>query len=66
VSNKLRTQQQRAEAMPAFKAQILPLIESGRIVPIVYKTFPFEHLLEAKAAMDANQHLGKIVLDGTA
>jgi NADPH:quinone reductase-like Zn-dependent oxidoreductase len=65
VSNKLRTQQQRAEAMPAFKAQILPLIESGRIVPIVYKTFPFEHLLEAKAAMDANQHLGKIVLAGT-
>ena len=65
VSNKLRTQQQRAEAMPAFKAQILPLIESGRIVPIVYKTFPFEQLLEAKAAMDANQHLGKIVLAGT-
>ena len=65
VSNKLRTQQQRAEAMPAFKAQILPLIESGRIVPMVYKTFPFEQLLEAKAAMDANQHLGKIVLAGT-
>jgi NADPH2:quinone reductase len=65
VSNKLRTQQQRAEAMPAFKAQILPLIESGRIVPMVYKTYPFEKLLEAKAAMDSNQHLGKIVLAGT-
>jgi NADPH2:quinone reductase len=65
VSNKHRTPQQRAEAMPAFKAQILPLIESGRIVPIVYKTFPFEKLLEAKAAMDLNQHLGKIVLAGT-
>ena len=66
VSNKLRTQQQRAEAMPAFKAQILPLIESGHIVPMIYKTYPFEQLLEAKAAMDSNQHLGKIVLAGTA
>jgi NADPH:quinone reductase-like Zn-dependent oxidoreductase len=65
VSNKLRTPQQRAEAMPAFKAQILPLIESGRIVPIVYKAFPFEKLLEAKAMMDSNQHMGKIVLLGT-
>ena len=64
VSNKLRTPQQRAEAMPAFKAQILPLIESGRILPMIYKTFPFEKLLDAKVAMDTNQHLGKIILAG--
>ncbi len=54
VSNKLRTQQQRSGAIPAFKAQILPLVEAGRIVPMIYKTFPFEQLLEAKAAVDAN------------
>jgi hypothetical protein len=32
---------------------------------MIYKTIPFENLLEAKAMMDGNQHLGKIVLAGT-
>ena len=65
VSNKLRTAAQRSAAMPDFKKLILPLIETGKIVPMVYKTLPFEKLLEAKAIMDTNQHLGKIVLAGT-
>ena len=65
VSNKLRTAEQRAEPMPAFKKEILPLAEAGRFAPMVYKTLPFESLLEAKAMMDGNQHLGKIVLAGT-
>ena len=65
VSNKLRTAEQRAEAMPDFKKRILPLIESKKIVPFIYRTLPFEKLLEAKAMMDTNQHLGKIILDGT-
>jgi NADPH:quinone reductase-like Zn-dependent oxidoreductase len=65
VSNKLRTPEQRAESLPAFKEQILPLVEAGRVSPMIYKTIPFENLLEAKAMMDGNQHLGKIVLAGT-
>ena len=64
VSNKLRTAEQRAEAMPDFKKRILPLIESKKIVPFIYRTLPFEKLLEAKAMMDTNQHLGKIILAG--
>jgi NADPH:quinone reductase-like Zn-dependent oxidoreductase len=65
VSNKLRTAEQRAEAMPDFKKRILPLIESKKIVPFIYRILPFEKLLEAKAMMDTNQHLGKIILAGT-
>jgi NADPH:quinone reductase-like Zn-dependent oxidoreductase len=65
VSNKLRTAEQRAAAMPDFKKLILPLIESKKIVPFIYRTLPFEKLLEAKAMMDTNQHLGKIILAGT-
>lgn len=64
VSNKLRTSDQRAEFVPAFKAQILPLIGEGRIIPLVDRVFTFDQLIEAKAFMDANQHLGKIVLAG--
>jgi NADPH2:quinone reductase len=65
VSNKLRTAKQRAAAMPDFKKLIMPLVDSGKIVPLIYKTLPFEQLIQAKAIMDSNQHLGKIILAGT-
>lgn len=64
VSNKLRTADQKAEFIPAFKTQILPLINAGSITPVVDRVLPFDQLVQAKAAMDANQHLGKIVLTG--
>jgi NADPH:quinone reductase-like Zn-dependent oxidoreductase len=32
---------------------------------MIYQVFPFEQLVEAKAAMESNQHLGKIILAGT-
>jgi NADPH:quinone reductase-like Zn-dependent oxidoreductase len=64
VSNKLRSTAQRAQGVPDFVAQILPLIESGRITPLVDQVFPFEQLPQAKAVMDASTHLGKLVLAG--
>jgi NADPH:quinone reductase-like Zn-dependent oxidoreductase len=64
VSNKLRSPEQRAEAVPAFKSQILPLIVQGKCLPMIYKVYPFEQLSEAKAMMDSSGHLGKIVLAG--
>jgi NADPH2:quinone reductase len=62
VSNKLRSPQQRAEGVPGFAAGVLPLLADGRIRPLVDRVFPFEQLQQAKACMDADQHLGKLVL----
>ncbi len=62
VSNKQRTPEQRAQAVPGFVADVLPAIAAGRIRPLVDKVFPFAQLAAAKAHMEANQHLGKIVL----
>jgi NADPH2:quinone reductase len=62
VSNKLRSPEQRAEGVPRFTADVLPALADGRIAPLVDRVFPFEQLGEAKAAMEANQHLGKLVL----
>lgn len=62
VSNKLRTPEQRASGMPGFKADVLPLFESGRLKPVIDKVFEFDQLPAAKAMMESNQHLGKIVL----
>jgi NADPH:quinone reductase len=66
VSNKLRTPDQRAQSLPAFVADILPMLADGRIRPLVDRVFPFDDMAAAKACMEANQHLGKIVLSTTA
>ncbi|MFI5446691.1 zinc-binding dehydrogenase [Polaromonas sp. UC242_47] len=62
VSNKQRTPEQRAQAVPGFVADMLPALAAGRIQPLVDRVFPFDQLAAAKACMEASQHLGKIVL----
>ncbi|HEX2013338.1 MAG TPA: zinc-binding dehydrogenase [Roseateles sp.] len=62
VSNKLRSAEQRAAGVPAFAAELLPAIADGRIRPLVDRVFPFDALPAAQACMEANLHLGKIVL----
>ncbi len=62
VSNKQRSPDQRAAGVPAFAADWLPLIASGRIQPLVDNVFDFDDLPAAQAHMENNRHLGKIVL----
>jgi NADPH2:quinone reductase len=62
VSNKMRNADQKAAGVPAFVADLLPALADGRIRPVVDRVFAFEELPAAQAHMEANQHLGKIVL----
>lgn len=62
VSNKMRTAEQRAASVPGFLADVVPAIAAGRIKPVVDRVFPFEQLAQAKAHMEADRHVGKIVL----
>jgi len=62
VSNKLRNAEQRSRTVRGFSADILPMLADGRIRPLVDKVYKFEALPEAKARMDANAHVGKIVV----
>lgn len=62
VSNKLRSAEQRAATVRGFVADLLPMIADGRIRPFVDRVFPFDQLPQAKAYMEANAHIGKIVL----
>jgi len=41
---------------------VWPLIESGRIKPMLFRTFPLEQAAEAHRLMESSQHVGKIVL----
>ncbi|HUP97068.1 MAG TPA: zinc-binding dehydrogenase [Usitatibacter sp.] len=64
VSNKLRSAEQRASGVPGFISTLVPHIAAGRIKPIVDHAYAFEELPAAKAHMDSNRHLGKIVIKG--
>lgn len=46
----------------SLKKHVWPLLESGKIRPIVHATFPLEKASEAHAMMDAGEQIGKIIL----
>src|SRR5918999_10842 len=46
----------------SLREKIWPLIESGRIKPEIYKTFPLEQAADAHRLMESSQHIGKILL----
>lgn len=49
----------------ALKAKVWPLIEAGRIKPVINRVFPAAQAAQAHALMESSQHVGKIVLDWT-
>jgi NADPH2:quinone reductase len=46
----------------SLRAHVWPLLEQGRVRPVIYKTFPAAQAAQAHALMESNQHIGKIVL----
>jgi NADPH2:quinone reductase len=45
-----------------LKEKVWPLIASGQIKPVIYRTFAAADASQAHALMESNQHVGKIVL----
>lgn len=41
---------------------IWPLLASGHIKPVIYKTFPLARVADAHRLMESSEHIGKIVL----
>lgn len=64
VSNKLRMAEQRAEPVIGFKSDWLPRMARGELRPMVDRSFAFDQLHQARACMEAGEHVGKIVLLG--
>jgi len=62
VSNKLRNGAQRGVTVDGFKRDWLPLFESGKLKPVIDRVYDFKDLPEAKARMEADAHLGKLVV----
>ena len=55
----------KAAIAASLKKHVWPLIESGRIKPVIHSIFPTHEAAKAHALMESNQHIGKIVLTWT-
>jgi NADPH:quinone reductase len=62
VSNKLRNAEQRAAGVPAFARDWMPHFAARRIEPVIDRVYPFAELPAARAHMEENRHVGKIVI----
>ena len=47
----------------ACRQNVWPLLESGRIRPVIHSVFPANEAAAAHRLMESNQHVGKIVLN---
>jgi NADPH2:quinone reductase len=45
-----------------LRTQVWPLLESGKIKPVIYQTFSLEQAADAHALMETSTHIGKIML----
>jgi NADPH:quinone reductase len=45
-----------------LQQKVWPLVEAGKIQPVIFQTFPFEQVAEAHALMESGVHIGKLVL----
>ncbi|HUL66224.1 MAG TPA: NAD(P)H-quinone oxidoreductase [Burkholderiaceae bacterium] len=48
-----------------LRANAWPLLEAGRVKPMLFRRFPLADAAGAHALMESSQHVGKIVLDVT-
>jgi NADPH:quinone reductase-like Zn-dependent oxidoreductase len=62
VSNKLRNAEQRATTVRGFAEKLLPLIAAGRIKPLLDRAYAFDELPAAAERLQANAHVGKLVV----
>jgi NADPH:quinone reductase len=59
-----RTLAQKALVAAAVYEKVWPLIEAGRVKPVIHATFPLEDARQAHELMESSGHVGKIVLTG--
>jgi NADPH2:quinone reductase len=52
----------KAAIADALKAKVWPLLDQGKIKPVIDSTFPLEDAAKAHARMESSAHVGKIVL----
>ncbi|HEV8261929.1 MAG TPA: NAD(P)H-quinone oxidoreductase [Burkholderiales bacterium] len=53
----------KAAIAQALKQKVWPLVEAGKIRPVIYRTFRLDEASAAHALMESSAHVGKIILE---
>jgi len=46
----------------SLEKNIWPLLEQGKIKPVIYKVFPMQQAAQAHELMESSEHIGKVIL----
>lgn len=57
-----RTVGEKAAIAASLREKVWPLLEAGRVKPVMAQTFPLDEAAAAHALMEGSSHVGKIVL----
>jgi putative PIG3 family NAD(P)H quinone oxidoreductase len=57
-----RSVQEKGAIARALRDHVWPLLEQGRVRPVIHATFELERASDAHRLMESSQHIGKIVL----
>jgi NADPH2:quinone reductase len=57
-----RTVEEKGAIAAALRREVWPLLDEGRVKPVVYRTFPLAEAEAAHRLMESSEHIGKIVL----
>lgn len=53
----------KAEIAARLRRDVWPLLEAGKVRPVIHATFPLEQARQAHELMESSAHLGKIMLE---
>jgi putative PIG3 family NAD(P)H quinone oxidoreductase len=57
-----RTVEEKGAIGEALRREVWPLLEAGRVKPVIHRTFPLDQAAAAHRLMESSEHIGKIVL----
>ena len=57
-----RSVEEKGEIAAALRREVWPLLDSGKVTPVIDRTFPLADAAAAHHLMESSEHIGKIVL----
>ncbi len=63
TSLRARPAEQKAAIVAAVREHVWPLVEAGRVTPVIHARFPLAQAARAHRALEQSSHIGKILLD---
>lgn len=54
---------EKARLAQQLRTHLWPMLEQGRLLPRIFRTFPLEQAAQAHALMESSEHIGKIMLE---